>query len=1274
MDHSIFNKGENDMNKPILMALCTGLLAANISANEDWENPEVFSIGKEPARATFVPYKSRQNAVADDREKSAYVQSLDGSWRFHWVPVPNQRPKDFFKEGFDCSSWDLIPVPSNWQLQGHGTPLYSNVTYPFLRNPPFIMGEPPKDWLAYELRNPVGSYLRTFSVPADWKGRETLLHFDGVESAFYLWINGKKVGYSQGSYTSAEFNITKFLKPGENKIAVEVYRWSDGSYLEDQDFWRLSGIFRPVYLLSRAPLGIRDFHAKTPLDKEYKNGQLELSVSIANQNKTSGSLEVELLDAAGTTVASGNVAVSAKPESNVEFKAPVTDPKKWSAEFPNLYTLVLTLKNSKGEVTEIVSDKIGFRSIEISPTGQVLVNGRSILFKGTNRHEHDAVNGRTVTVENMIEDIRLMKLHNINTVRTSHYPNDPRWYDLCDEYGIYLMDETNVESHGCYNNEVEHLGKRPNWFAAHVDRAISMVHRDKNHPSIIFWSLGNEAGQGKAFYLMADAIRKISPERPIHYEAEWGPADVDSNMYPSVGWLEAQGKKDSARPYFICEYIHAMGNAMGNAQEYWDLIKRYDRCIGACVWDWIDQGLLKKTDDGREFFAYGGDYGDQPNSGNFCINGLLYPDRTPSTKLTSLKTIYQYAGFNPVDLAKGQVTVKNEFHFTNLSAYRFLWSVTRNGVVEQEGELSGIDVAPGAEQILTVPFKPFPAAPGAEYFLNFSVLQKTATELVPENHEIASAQFKLPVSKPAAAMATRGKLTVRKTGDAIQVSGKNVEITFDRKTGTIGTLSYDGKPVIDGNGPVLNPFRARGDNDKAGGWFGKGLNNLTVNNTSLTVERDSKQVTVKSVNEYLGKGNERCFTVASTFTVFPDGTVHVQNEIDPADGLPVLARIGLSMHLDGRLENVEWFGRGPFENYPDRLAGALIGRYTTTATDLYVPYVRPQHCGNRGETRWVALTDDAGNGVLAIGDAPLSFTALHFTENELNDARHTTDLTPRSDVVLSLNQQELGLGNGSCGPGVLDTYKVFPEPLSFGFTLRPLRAGTNHLGEFASEMIVAPAVTLRQDGNTLRLESPGANVRIRYTTDGSPVTKASPLYKTPIAIRDNFTLKARAFVPNLLAGSMLEEQIFKPLNRVDQGKGDWKIVKVDSEQPGSGAANAIDGSPNTRWHTAWGDNETKHPHELVIDLARTYTIAGFTALPRTDSNNGAIKDYELYLSSDGRNWGKPVSSGNLSTSRKDCTIRFQKNAKGRYVKLVALSAHNGPWTSLAELDLLTVKP
>jgi len=1186
------------MNKPTLTALCTGLLAATLYANEDWENPEVFSVGKEPARATFVPYKSRQNAVADDREKSAYIQSLDGTWRFNWVASPDQRPTDFYKKNFDCSAWDTIPVPSNWQLQGHGKPLYTNHVYPFPLNPPFIMGEVPEDWMTHELPNPVGSYIRTFTIPSGWKGRETLLHFDGVESAFYLWINGQKVGYSQGSYTPAEFNITQFLKPGENKIAVEVYRWSDGSYLEDQDFWRLSGIFRPVYLLSRAPLGIRDFHAKTPLDKDYKDGLLELSVSIANQTaeKADGTLEIELLDASGTAVSWGKISVPASAESKVEFQTTVSTPKKWSAEFPNLYTLILTLKDSNGETMEVVSDKIGFRSIETSPTGQVLVNGRSITFKGTNRHEHDAVNGRAVTIENMREDIRLMKLHNINIVRTSHYPNDPRWYDLCDEYGIYLMDEANVEAHGCYNDRVEHLGKRPEWDAAHIDRAISMVHRDKTHPSIIFWSLGNESGHGPVFEKMADAMRKISPERPIHYEAEWGPADMDSNMYPSVGWLEAQGKKESSRPYFVCEYLHAMGNAMGNAQEYWDVIKRYDRCIGACVWDWIDQGLLKKTDDGREFFAYGGDYGDQPNSGNFCLNGLLYPDRTPSTMLTSLKSVYQYIRFSPENLLEQEIRIKNRYHFTNLSDFRFLWTITRNGGIELRGELLNMDVAPGEEKVATVSFDSFTAAPGAEYFLNLSVRKRTATELVPENHEVASAQFKLPASEPAISMAPgNGKLTVSETGDVITVSGEEIEVSVDRKMGTLSSLTYGAKPVIDGNGPLLNPFRARGDNDNARGWFSKGLNNLVVKNTAFAVEQDSKHVTIDFTNEYLGQKDELCFTVASTFIVFPDGTIHVQNDIKPTDGMPVLARMGLSMHLDGRLENVEWFGRGPFENYPDRLAGALVGRYKTTVTDLYVPYVRPQHCGNRGETRWVALTDETGDGVLAIGDTPLSFTALHFTENELNDARHTTDLTPRSDVVLSLNSQELGVGNGSCGPGVLDTYKVFPEPLSFGFTLRPLRAGTDDIGAFASERIVAPAVTLQQEGTMLQLESPGAE--IRYTTDGSPVTKASATYKAPITIRGNIKLKARAFVPDLLPGPTLEKKIFKPLNRVDQGKSDWKIVKVDSEQPDEGGANAIDGSPNTLWHTAWGDNETEHPHELVIDLARTRTIAGFTALP-----------------------------------------------------------------------------
>ncbi len=1256
-----------------------------------WENPEIFGVNKEAAHATFVPYKERATALKDRRTDSAWVLPLDGDWKFRWSPDPAHRPRTFFRSDFDASKWDTIPVPSNWQLHGHGTPIYTNVTYPFKRNPPSVTDEPPKDWPAYHARNPVGSYLTEFTLPPEWKTRRTIIHFDGVSSAFHLWINGKMIGYSQGSRTPAEFDITEALKPGANSLAVEVYRWSDGSYLEDQDFWRLSGIFRPVRLVSHPQLRLRDIDARPKLDAAYDNGTLDLAVQLRNHHPApaSCSVSVELLDADGAKAADGAITLEAIPageDLSARIALPVPHPRKWSAEFPNLYTLLVTLKDAEGKTTEIASDKIGFRKIEISPTGQVLVNGRSILFKGVNRHEHDPVRGHALTREDMLEDIRLMKLHNINTVRTSHYPNDPRWYDLCDEFGIYIMDETNVESHGCFNNEVKHLGKRPNWFAAHVDRALSMVERDKNHPCVVFWSLGNEAGQGKAFQLMAEAIRKRDTERPIHYEAQWEPADMDSNMYPSLGTVEQAGKRKSARPYFICEYVHSMGNAMGNLREYWDLIEKYDRCVGACVWDWIDQGLETTTPDGKQYYAYGGDFGDKPNSGNFCINGLLFPDRTPSPKMGTLKAVYQYVKFSREDFhsagdfTPGKIKIRNNYNFSNLDRYILRWELTEDGLPVGGGHVTDLDVAPGAETELELPTPNFIPVPGAAYHLNLCLIAKNQYGLVPVGHVVATAQFPLPqgvASEPMLCEAQKPKHM--EIGGKITISGEDFEAVFGKDEGTITSLRYGDMRVIDGNGPSLAAFRARGDNDNARAWYDAGLDQLKSSPLSMTVRENESTITVTAKNRWLGKADKLCFTTTATYTVFGDGTIHVANHIVPAPGMPSLPRLGIKTHLAEGLENIEWLGAGPFENYPDRQDGALVGHYKSTVAGMYVPYVRPQHCGNRGRTSWVALAGETGRGLLAVADGSMSFTALHFTENQLDAAKHTYNLEARKDVVLSLDCREMGVGNGSCGPGVLEKYKIRPEPVSFSFRLQPFDKAEGDPAALARSVVAAPQVGSTFIDRKLALSAlsmhgaPPAGVEIHYTTDGTEPTDRSPLYVEPFPIERDFTLKTRAFAKNLLPGPVATEKIEKPLDLVDPGKSHWTVVSADSRHADTPPALAIDGDPDTYWHTNW-DESDKHPHTLVIDMKKPLTLAGFTARPRSDGTpNGKIKNYDLFLSLDGKNWGKPVSSGTLPAAPAKCEIRFKTPARGRFLKLVAKSAHTGPWTSLAELDVLAIR-
>ncbi|AQT69518.1 Beta-galactosidase [Anaerohalosphaera lusitana] len=1277
----------------VLCIVMMGVVLADMALADDvpdWENPLVYGINKEPAHCTSVPY-AKESEIG---KRSSYTRSLDGLWKFHWAAKPEDRPIDFYKLDYDVSDWDDIAVPSNWQRKGYGVPVYTNNIYPFKKEPPFVTKEPPKHYTSYELRNPVGSYRRTFDVPSDWDGKQVFVHFDGVKSTFYLWVNGEKVGYSEGSFTPAEFDITEYLRDGENMMAVEVYRWSDGSYLEDQDFWRLSGIFRPVRLVARNKVAIQDYFVRTDLDEEYEDAQLQVAVKLKNYGDadTAGwTVEGKLLDAEKGLFGSGEITSFAIDEVKVDgdswaevtFVDDIESPAKWSAEKPYLYQLVLTLKDKHGKAVEVHSCDVGFREIETGPNGQLLVNGKSVLLKGVNRHEHDPDRGRSLTVDSMIEDLRLMKLHNINCVRTSHYPNDPRWYSLCDKYGIYLVDEANIEGHGMYGHQgVPALGERRDWDGTHIDRAMSMVHRDKNHPSVIFWSFGNESGGGKAFDKIAKAIKAVDKTRLLHYEVYWEPADMDSNMYPSIGWVESQGKRDSNRPYFVCEYAHAMGNAVGNLQEYWDVIERYPRCVGACIWDWVDQGLRETDENGKEYFTYGGDYGDRPNSGNFCINGLILPDRQVTPKLIEVKQVYQYADFDAIDAAAGRIEIANEYHFTNLSDFDLAWSITEDGAIVQSGKMHGPDISPKASGEVTLPVRQFDAQKGAEYLLNVKLLQRQASDFVPRGHTVAQGQMSIPVKMGRLAVdrSKSGDVKVIEKDGKILVWGDGFTMAFSREDATIDELIYGGNVVItdngDGaNGPILNAFRAPVDNDNRGNWYRWGLNELKCVPQSVTVDKGgSDNVAITAVCKYFGRDELECFEVQSKYTVFADGVILVRNHIVPGSEMGVLPRLGMKMHVSGDLENVKWYGRGPAENYPDRKTGSMIGLYESTVSDQYVPYVRPQTTGNKEDVRWAALLNDSGDGVIAVSEDVMSFTALRYTENELDRARHINELTPRDDVVVSLDYKQLGLGNGSCGPGVLPKYSFPAKTVDFNFSLRPYSRTMDDIRKAARGTLTVPKPQVSQNDQGDIVIKAGDDVIILYTTDGSDPDADSTEYDEPIEIDRRTTVKAVAVAEGFMASPVASATFYEKLDLVDAGKGKWKVVSVDSVHPGEPGSNAIDGNPGTKWHTEWQNASPPHPHEIVIDMGTAYELAGFALLPRQDgSSNGSIKGYKFFVSDDGQEWGEPAGEGVMEEARQLNTVRFDKRVNGRYIKLVAASAFNGPWTSVAELDVLATK-
>jgi beta-galactosidase len=1025
----------------------------------DWENPLIVGINKEPPHCTKWSYPDAETALSAGEHESPYRLSLNGDWKFHWAGKPDDRPQDFYKPGYEDTGWLTIPVPALWEMQGYGIPIYTNVTYPFPADPPHI----PHDY------NPVGSYRTEFEVPAEWAGRKVFIQFGGVYSGFYLWVNGQQVGYSEDSKTPAEFSITRCLKPGRNLLAVEVYKWTSGSYLEDQDMFRFGGIFRDVCLYALPSVHLRDFGVSCDLDADYRDALLKVTAKVRNlaaKDTAMHTVEAALLDKEGRPVGASPLmtsavdGIAAGAESTVEMSAQVANPRKWTAETPYLYTVLLTLRDSDGRVVEVTRCRFGFRKVEIRGA-RLLVNGVPVKLKGVNRHEHDPDTGRQVSYESMARDIVLMKRHNINTVRTSHYPNDPRWYDLCDRYGIFVIDEANIESHGMGYDLDKTLGNRPEWELSHVDRAVRMVERDKNHPCVLFWSLGNEAGSGCNFEAEAKAIRALDTSRPIHYERMNEVADVESCMYPGVEWLRERGEEKSDKPFFVCEYAHAMGNAVGNLVEYWEVIEASPRLIGACVWDWVDQALRQWTDeepgpDGRPrwFYAYGGDYDDQPNDGIFSCDGLVMPDRQITPKLLEVKRVYQYVELTAEDLPAGKIRVRNKHFFTNLNACELRWVLMEDGRVVQQGEMDAPDVAPGDSAGVTLPLKTPELRPGAEYFLRVTFHLREGALYAPKGYEVGREQMQVPYPAPPAAVAAAPQKPARLDPNApegtVVALGAGFEAAFSRKTGTIERLVYHGADVLGSlgafpAGPRLNVLRAFTDNDQwmRDRFYEAGLSRLQHRVKSFQAAQAGDAVRVEAVLDCRGfKG--RGFEHTAVYTVFGDGSIIMDNAILPVGDLPPLPRLGLQMAITGTLDNFRWFGRGPGESYPDRKAAADISLYSGPVAEQFVEYVRPQENGSKQDVRWAALLDEEGAGLLLQMGEPMAVNVSHYTADELDQARHRNGerrrfhrLTPRRDILLCLDYRQMGLGGASCGPPPLEKYILRAEHARFRVTFRP---------------------------------------------------------------------------------------------------------------------------------------------------------------------------------------------------------------------------------------------
>jgi len=1032
-----------------------------------WENPAVFNINQQIPHVPVIPFSDVDSFLKNDIKKSPFYQSLNGQWKFNWVKKPAYRPIDFYQTDFDYSQWDEIAVPAHWELNGYGYPIYVNDRYPFEKNPPFI----PHDF------NPVGSYIKEFELPADWEGREIFIQFGAVKSASYYWINGEFLGYNQDSKTPVEFNLTKFLNKGKNTISVEVYRWSDGAYLECQDFWRMSGMTRDVFLWATPTTYIRDYFVTADLVEDYQHGDFSLAVELGG-NATVGILECRLLEShvsdtfgsiryGDTPIYQEIIPFDTTSTSTISIQTKINTPQKWTAETPSLYQLVLIIKDEEGNIQSVIGCKVGFRKIEIKNT-QLLVNGVPITIKGVNRHEHDEINGQIVTEESMIQDIQLMKQYNFNAVRASHYPNVARWYELCDEYGLYVVDEANIEAHGMgkvtfdYDNHIsfisdgldgDNLAKNPIWKAAHLDRTQRMLERTKNHPSIIVWSLGNEAGNGVNLEACYQWVKERDPSRPVQYEQaleEWN-TDIVCPMYPTLEQLEGYAQKQPNKPLIMCEYAHAMGNSVGNFVDYWEVINKYPVLQGGFIWDWHDQGLVKYTEAGEKYWAFGGDYGpsDVPSDANFCLNGLLFPDRTPHPHLWEVKKILQNIGLKAVEIEQGKIEIFNRFDFIGLDNYRVEWEIWCASGTVQKGIIESLDITAQSSKIFTLDYGDFQQEQYIPYFLNFRVLTKKVDELIPAGYEVAKEQFAFPYDTNKKVFFNNQKenliqdLEWKETEQVYELIHPDLIAIINKENGLLISLKSRQKELLE-SPPIPNFWRAPIDNDfgwnmpeRTNIWRYAGQNR-ELKSIQLTKKR-FQQLTVKV--SYWLPTIQVAYNLEYTFlnTGHLLMVVRFSPHLSPLN-LPTIPRVGLHLELNKSLKNISWIGRGPFENYADRKFAAHIGQYNSTVAEMYEPYISPQENGNRTEVKRVTFYDKTGAG-LAVEGLNFNFTAIPFSPEELTRDKwgdlHTYDLKDTGKISLCLDHIQMGLGGiDSWLSPPLEKYRIKANSYNFSFLFK----------------------------------------------------------------------------------------------------------------------------------------------------------------------------------------------------------------------------------------------
>ena len=1321
------------MALPLSISMIAGGQEEPYTPHPDWENPENLSQGREESRAFFVPFANREEALKGRREDSSWQMSLNGNWKFHWAPKPDERPVDFYKPEYDVSGWAEIDVPSNWQMRGYGTPIYSNQNYTMVPDWPRVM-TPPRDGREKTYTTPatepnaVGSYRRDFDLPQAWNGQRVFIRFDGVDSFFYLFINGQKVGFSKDSRTAAVFDITPYVRPGKNTVAAEVYRYSDGSYLECQDMWRLSGIFRDVSLYTTPHVLVRDFFVHTDFatredgSRDYRNSTLRVEVDVDNRTEEElpFELEAELLGADGKRVATlSAVRGRVKPGQGAlkELTAQVQNPALWSAEKPNLYRLLIYLKDANGRVSETISRKIGFREVVLE-NGRFLVNGMPVKLKGVNRHESQHANGHTVTEEECRTELLLMKRGNINHIRNSHYPQPGFFYDMCDELGIYVCDEANIESHGYHYGE-RSLSHPPVWKAQHVWRNKNMVEQSKNNPCVVIWSYGNEAGPGANFEAVRDWIKSRDTSRVTQYERNNDLADLRSNQYPSVNWVREIAKRRLTKPWYISEYAHILCNSMGNLQDYWQAIDSSDSFIGGGIWEWIHQSYDQEVTlpDGRKVVrqSYGGDHGEHPNDGIFCIKGVIYSDRTPSPIYDEIRKVQQNADVTLEGVSEDgrelYVRVHNKHLFTDMAEYEGRWEISEEGSETLTKGSFELSAAPLKDGVLTIPTE----VPGGyktdrSYYLSVSFHLKQNTPWADAGYAVITEQMRLPDSithfsgkSRILQLSGNQSLEVRNQNSQVLIIGQNFSLCVDKVTGGLKNYIVNGQQIIGDKATLhLNAFRAPLANDKwaMNQWLQNGFRNMvhtaspmvvdTLENGAVRISCDivSRGVRKESLDSRRyddakftpddnGSITERDFSFSTqmVYTVLPNGYVSVQAGILPkADKVEqiVLPRLGFTLNLPERFNQVRWYGRGPGENYPDRKSGSHVGIFSRSVADMVEKYPLPMEMGNRMDTHWVAVTDESGVGLMvsALVGNTFNFSALPYTPQALFAAAHPEELTPAKATVLNVDICTLGLGGAACGPIPIDRDIPLAAPMTFSFSLLPILPGDKPVEVGRRSLPLAGAVTLsRDEQGYVHAHCDTKDVEIHLTMpDGSHV-----VYTQPFLLREEGLLRAYAHMDGCLDSAVTWQSFpaWRPGN----------LMRIASCSSTSGRAESpwslIDGRSDTYWHSAWRSEPVPgYPHEVVIDLGVESELRGFTITPRQARTSSRVRKIAFYLSNDGQTWpSTPACTLEMENSDNEQSAMLPELCTAKFVKIVCLEpmVAGESWAALAEFSPIVTR-